>query len=622
MDDTSHRSFWGAAAMAVLALLVFCSAFFRINAPDFWWHLANGRYMLEHHTLHFSDPFSYTTDGASYPPTQWAFEITALLLYRFFGPAGPIVTKALLLTGLFVGLGRLLRREGSSLAVTLLLLLVGLHLARFRFILRPDLVTYAGLGAIVYFLRELRDGNARRLRLMPLLFLFWIQFHSGAIFGLLVLGATWLGEVLAARFLPGSAALDGRQRKALLRWTLLSFAATLFNPNHVKYIPFALGHMADYEKLSIAELRPLEWAKDRHRLVYMVFACAALLRVWRRNPSALLVLLPLAYAAFRTVRLFPVFLILSIPIVAEAVGSFRIESRLRGARAVLGIAAAAFALWTAFALRPGRSNDYYSFGVGINGQMAPVAAADALERIDPGGHLFNSNMYGGYLIWRFGGERKVFTDGRSQIHEKTLEFIRTHSWPEIIERYGIGHCLIDYYWYRPKLPSGKEMVLVWWDDLSILLVSRGEAERRGLPFYSQMYPVVSPDAIRRTVDPGTAERELRRAVDEALHAVLPRLVLSIVLGWKGDWEGAERLLSEAVSVEPWREELRVNHGVILAKLGRNEEAIRELKKGLRSEKKNAEAWTVLGKLLLEKGDARGAGRALSRAAELSPERSD
>ncbi len=586
-----------AFTLSGIAALAFFSAFFKIHSPDFWWHLANGAYALQERTIHFADPWSFTTGGKSYPPTQWGFEVVIASLHRLFGLAGPIVAKAVLVTAMITGIARTLRREGSGVSLALLLSVAAIYLIRPRFILRPDLITFAMLVLVSGILCDFRRHRFDRLRLLPLIFIVWVQFHSGAIFGLLVLGAVWLGETLTARFLPGSAALDAKERGSLLKWTAFSLVATLINPNHVNYLSFAVGHMEDYGKFSIAELRPLEWGRDNLHIIYMAVVCLFLMFRWRRDPAMPVMLIPLGCAAVRTVRLFPVFLVLSIPFIAESLRAAGVE-RKNLFRWPLGIAAAALTGLIVFTVSPGRSNDYFQFGVGINRLMAPVAAAEALERISPSGNLFNSNEYGGYLAWRFDGDRKVFTDGRSQLHEETLTYINRHSWQEIREKYGIGHCLVDYYWFRSRLPL-EGMDLVWWDDHSLLLVSREEAEARGLPVYSLLYPALPPDVIRRTVDPADAEEELRRAAAEAPEAVLPRLLLSNVLEWAGRIDEAEKFIREAIGINPWRGELHVRRGMLLGRMGKDEEALAELKRGLRSSRGNADGWAGLGRLLFE-----------------------
>ena len=608
----------GAASALLLlsaGLLVFHASYFRINAPDFGWHLANGRVMVEKGAIHFADPFSFTTEGRSYPPTQWGFELAIYFIYESFGTAGVIAFKALIVAVLFLVLGRLVLRERSGIFGAAFLLMLALVLARFRFIIRPDLVTYLGVAVVLSILLDFRRGRSNCLRFLPWLFLLWVQFHAGALFGLLVLGSVWLMEELFARLKPELGSLDGRGRNRLLLWTALSAAATLINPNHFRYATYAVGHVEDYAKFAIAELRPLSWDRERALVLYVVAAFLFAAASIRRDPALLPAVVAVGIATIRTVRLFPVFLVLTLPMIAGALYSgrpsaARLRSLLYGLLAI-GLAGLVLGAWGSWG-----GGDLYRPGAGVNDRVLPVAGADALERIDPEGNLFNSNIYGGYLIWRFGGERKVFTDGRSQLHEPTLSYIRTHSWEEIIERYQIGHCLIAHRWMNPRLP-GDEMALVWWDDLSLLFVTREEAERRNLPRYSIRYPVAKLSSIL-AAERAVVVAELGRAVDEAPRSVLPRFLLASVLGASGEWDKAGALFREARRIAPWRGDLAVDHGIALAHTGETEEAVRLLKRGLKIEKENARGWGWLGNLLHRQNDGRGAEKAFRRAIELEP----
>jgi hypothetical protein len=56
----------------------------------------------------------------------------------------------------------------------------------------------------------------------------------------------------------------------------------------------------------------------------------------------------------------------------------------------------------------------------------PVAAATELAKLPAGARVLAPDKYGGYLIYRFGGGRKVFMDGRSDFYgtEFMKEYIR------------------------------------------------------------------------------------------------------------------------------------------------------------------------------------------------------
>ncbi|NNE09626.1 MAG: tetratricopeptide repeat protein [Gemmatimonadetes bacterium] len=602
---------------AVLAALV-CLAWFQINAPDYWWHLANGKHTLETKSFHFADPFSFTSEGRSYPPTQWAWEVVTYLVHDAAGPAGAIALKVALLAATFSILGAVMLRSGASVPLTLALLFAGLLLARFRFVIRPDLATYLGL-AIVWsiVLRYRAGGTVRALRWLPLVTIIWVQFHSGVLFGILTLAGILVGETLAAMYRPAWSALDGARRKQLAVWTAIALAASFVNPNHLRYVSFAIGHVQDYAKFAIVELRPMSWELDSWRMLWI--AGIAVLAVARRiDPVPLIVLAPIALITLRTARLFPLFLVLSLPFAARVLAPWFASLPVR---AGAGVAALVLAFFIVRAAPTDASRGLYVWGAGINDFLAPVAGADALERIDPAGNLFNSNLYGGYLIWRFQGERKVFTDGRSQLHEPTLTYIGTHDWNDIIEQYGIGHVLMDYRWAEPRLPDPGRMALVWFDDSSLLYVSRGEVMARELPHYKYIHPVTGIPDARLATERSEIANELARALIEAPRSVTARLQAASFASDDGRYGQAEDLLTKAHAIEPWRADIVRNRGYVRGRAGDREGAMADLERSIAMEE-NAGAFAALGRLYFDAGERDRAVRSFERAIEADPDRAD
>ncbi len=625
------RSSVGAVVFVSLALLLalVCLAWFHVNAPDYWWHLANGKHTLETKSLHFADPFSFTSEGRSYPPTQWAWEVVTYLVHDAAGPTGTIALKLAILGATFSILGALMLRFGASVPLTLALLFAGLLLARFRFVIRPDLVTYLGL-AIVWSIvlrfraggpsrdsEELAPASTRSLRRLPVVTFIWVQFHSGVLFGLLTLAGILVGETLAAMYRPAWSSLDAGRRRQLALWTAIALLASFVNPNHLRYVSFAIGHVQDYAKFAIVELRPMSWELDRWRMIWIA-GIAALALARRADPVAVVVLAPIALITLRTARLFPLFLVLSLPYAARSLAPWFASLP---ARAVAGLAAAVLAFFIVRAAPTEASRGLYVWGAGINERLAPVAGADALERIDPAGNLFNSNLYGGYLIWRFQGERPVFTDGRSQLHEPTLTYIGSHEWDAIIEQYGIGHILMDYRWAAPRLPDPEQMALVWFDDSSLLYVSRGEALARELPHYKHIHPVTGVPETRLAPERAEIANEFARALIEAPGSVTARLLAASFASDDRRYGQAEALLTQAQALEPWRADIVRNRGYVRGRAGDSKGAVADLERSIAMEK-DAGAFAALGRLYFEANDPDRAVRSFERAITADPDRAD
>jgi hypothetical protein len=90
--------------------------------------------------------------------------------------------------------------------------------------------------------------------------------------------------------------------------------------------------------------------------------------------------------------------------------------------------------------------------VGFPAEEFPVAAAAAVDWLEEDARLLAPDKYGGYLIYRFEGRRKVFFDGRSDFYG--VEFMKRYirlmqvrpGWRAELERWGFTHALLpnDY----------------------------------------------------------------------------------------------------------------------------------------------------------------------------------
>jgi hypothetical protein len=85
---------------------------------------------------------------------------------------------------------------------------------------------------------------------------------------------------------------------------------------------------------------------------------------------------------------------------------------------------------------------------GFPSEKLPVAASAIVASLPASARVFSSDYFGGYLIYRFNGERKVFFDGRSDFYGK--EFIERYArlmqvrpgWTQEFNRWSFTHALL------------------------------------------------------------------------------------------------------------------------------------------------------------------------------------
>src|SRR5205085_8620037 len=187
----------------------------------------------------------------------------------------------------------------------------------------------------------------------------------------------------------------------------------------------------------------LSQKKVAHFLLAGLFLWSGL-RSARVLPLVALVILPLANGAFsealhRVRSLRP-----PLTRALDAALSYSYSLRLIDER----VNGAGFCVLAVVASLLGLSSAAFSKGIGFSPSRFPVAAAQAVEKLPAEARLIATDSYGGYLIYRFNGARKVFFDGRSDFYG--VDFMKQYlvlinarpGWQDIVHRYHFTHALL------------------------------------------------------------------------------------------------------------------------------------------------------------------------------------
>jgi tetratricopeptide (TPR) repeat protein len=170
---------------------------------DIGWHVAQGRWMVEHGAVYRYDVFNYPNLGHAVIDEYPLFQVILYFAWSL-GWWGPCLLAALvygLLFGLLIRSAKDFHLSNSaSFALAIGLLLVFLQVAS---ALRPHMVTYLGVIAVGVFLLQHRDAtNWILFWPLALLQIAWVNSHSGFIlepamvglFGAEITTRQWLGK--------------------------------------------------------------------------------------------------------------------------------------------------------------------------------------------------------------------------------------------------------------------------------------------------------------------------------------------------------------------------------------------------------------------------------------------
>ena len=395
---------WLLFGVVVYALLLINGGLL-LGDSDTYWHIAVGKWILEHGSFPHADVYSFTKTGEPWMSSSWLAQVLYAAAHDRAGWAGPVALASLAIATAFALLAQCLgaRMDGKyavAIASAALLLSMSHFFARPHVLVMPLMVAWAaGL------LRASERGEAPSFWLLPLLVL-WANLHGSFVFGLTLLGPFALDALWNA---------ERAVRRALaMRWVL--FGATALAACCAT--PYGWGAiLASRKILDLGELLHLiyEWlpADFSHfgmfEAVILAAIAAALYHGVKLTPPRIILLLGLLHMALSHVRNVEIFALLA-PLVAA--GPVAAQFALQPAKfsrmafpaatgAVLAVLVGA-ATWAFAATHP--------FTPPAN--QAPAAALSVL-RDHHARRILNDLPFAGYFIAQ---GVPVFIDGRAELY--------------------------------------------------------------------------------------------------------------------------------------------------------------------------------------------------------------
>ena len=468
LDQGAPLSPFHRAVLMLMFLLLVMLGTRQVGSLDAGFHLKAGASILSDHGWPRFDSFTYTLNTHPYTDTSWGYQVLLALAYTLGGAPGMVVFHLLILIGIFVLLYKTARLIPVDPSTLVILLGAGILACEMRYDVRPELLSYLFLAALLHLLHRHALGIKTRLWLLPVLMGLWANAHA-----LFVLGWVALACVIAGLWIR-----DRGPDKPLLLWSGAAFVAPLVNPYGLQGVlfPFTLltrfrpGN-AFYETISEFAspfaLRLSEvfgpfyshWPIWTFRLLAALLAPALILLVKQRRIWAVLPCLAFLPLEIRMIRNMPLLVITALPVMTRSLplsGMWRLL-RMSGRTARIWrniMLTAAGALAVALGIRVATGAYYITsrcadrFGWSWNRLEVPVDAAEYIRRSAPPGPMLNHLNYGGYLMWA--AQRKVFIDGRLEVAGEDFyrSYLSLFSSPDILDRaagqYGFQWIIIPY----------------------------------------------------------------------------------------------------------------------------------------------------------------------------------
>jgi hypothetical protein len=486
-------SAWFRWALPSIADLLFLVFFFALTcgvlAPHLLrdagigWHIRDGQQMLQTGAITRTDSFSSTMDGQPWYAWEWLYDIVIAVLHRTMGLNGVVFFSALVIAAIFTLVLRLALRRGASLPMAIIFLLLSIGACSIHWLARPHLLSW--LFAVVWFhivdsaASAANPNQSRRLYLLPVLMLVWVNVHGGFVFGLVLLALYMIGGWI--RYFASAEAKEreriGKLQKQLATVTVFSLVATLVNPYGYRLHQHIYGYLADRFLMNHIDefLSP-----NFHHLPQQCFGILLLLTILalatslrKLETSQLLVVLFAASSGLYASRNLPISSLLMALVIAPllsdtfaAVGerpgvsawlralfsnlhSFgsrmaTMELSFRGHFwPMVGVILCLWICWHGGMLGPNHVMDAH-----FDAERFPVQATEVISYRGGTVPIFCPDVWGGYLIYQLYPKAKVIVDDRhdlygSEFFKNYLKVIQVQpGWDNVLEQEHVTRILI------------------------------------------------------------------------------------------------------------------------------------------------------------------------------------
>lgn len=442
---TDRLALFGALLCSIIIVL------YPISDPDMYWHLANGREMVNTGRIVGEEIFSYSYPGVEFDNHEWLSQIILYLIWNYLGPYWLFGFK-LLVTSLVVWLlYRTIRITGGQPVLAAVLcvfaVLVGLH----RYIERPELFSLLNttlLGFILYGFRS-NQASRRMLWFIPLMLVVWDWLH-GAVYGLAFLTLFVVGENLKhlVPLLRHASSLSRNNLKYLNLCFAASLLAMLVNPWGLRTygVFFVLSQGAEGTS-HVGEFQPSSWSQFPELYLLIGWAALLILRNIRKlDITYLLILIAFSYLALRYNRASAYAALTLVPIVANLTAANlqnaknKFEKYLYFSTTAL---VAAFVLGYGYTVKFNAEWHPYPRDFGyrvLDDGYYPAGSVRFIKAIGLTGNLYNNGDDGGYLSYYLTPERKIFRYNMPIFGDPF--YIFTH--PEEFSKWNFNYAIIKY----------------------------------------------------------------------------------------------------------------------------------------------------------------------------------
>ncbi len=454
--------------VAATVTLFYCLFFFQgyeklFRDSDAGWHIRNGESILRTGRLPRTDPYSFTRAGQPWISWEWAADVVTGAIHRAEGLRGVALFYGVVIAASVWLWFRLHWAVGGEFLIACAMLPPMLSTANIHWMARPHLIGWLFLMIAVLWAETVRRPGWANGVVLAFFMALWANLHASFFLGIVI------------------AVLYAMVRRVPWMAVATCAVAPLANPYGWRLYEHVFRYLTNSELLSrISEFQSFDYQMPGTgqiiATVILGIAGGTLAFTqgrWERSALAMII----SVTALRSARGLPLVALVLLPLTNAGLAEWLRKSsvtmplpRLREIdKRFSGMAVAPLAVVLAYAA-------LQFVPVGFPKDQFPV---EAYPHIPAVARLFAPDKFGGYLIYRSNGGRKVFFDGRSDFYG--ADFVKRYGrlvqvrpgWREYWESFHFTHALLpnDY-----PLLSALELIgwrPVYRDGTATLLVKGG-----------------------------------------------------------------------------------------------------------------------------------------------------
>ncbi len=405
----------------ILLAVGFCLYTYPVTDGDFFWHVGNGKWIVEHGELPESDPFTYTAsdtnplrpDSGRIPfllQQYWLGQVAMYGIWQYGGYAGIILGRAVIYSFILIFLYLWMRKNHNGFMNFLLLFLVAHTLAAYPNE-RPQIFSFVFAPLLLFLLdavpKTLEKNQASPATFaaagIPVLMLVWGNTH-----GAYLLGIAFILMYVSAHIMETLFTKKNAIHFSYVFFLLFSASMSMLNPRGIQAFTEYINVNAQYaaivhENVTVwtaltdyQEFFPAYW-------FFLLITVVTLMIHFKKIPlTHKMILSSLVFLSFSATR-HMAYLLLAAPMVAQP------WTRCKWNRTAMVASLVPLAFWITTA----DLSNAFTFGPS---KQFPAGAVRFVEKTSPAPNIFNYYDWGGFLEWNL-PEYQFFIDGRGLVEE-------------------------------------------------------------------------------------------------------------------------------------------------------------------------------------------------------------